>query len=172
MRRIATVTAVVLGVVMMASAGWAAAKKNAKTDSGGADGQFTDNLTSAVDQARQNKKLIMLDFTGSDWCGYCMKLKAAVFDTQDFKKWAGENLYLVEVDFPQQKVLPKEVKEQNDKLKEKYKPNGYPTIVFVTDDGTEIGRMVGFGGDAKAWSKEAASIVAKNPANGKAGKKG
>src|SRR5690242_13645053 len=84
MRRLATVAAVVLGVVLMASAGYAAAKKTAKTDSGGADGQFTDSLSSAVDQARANKKLIMLDFTGSDWCGYCIKLKEAVFDTQDF----------------------------------------------------------------------------------------
>src|SRR5207302_876627 len=98
MRRNAILAVLALGVsVALVSATYAANKKNnANADSGGANGQFTDNLSSAVELAKQNKQLIMLDFTGSDWCGYCIKLKAAVFDTDDFKKWAGQNLLLVE----------------------------------------------------------------------------
>ena len=59
------------------------------------------------------------------------------------------------------KELSKETKEQNAKLKDKYKPDGYPTIVFITANGNELGRLVGFDGDPKAWSKEAADIVKK-----------
>lgn len=128
-----------------------------------ADSQWTDSLDKAIAQAKAEGKVILLDFTGSDWCGFCKKLKAAVFDTDDFKAYAKQNLVLVEVDFPHQKQLSAEVKAQNEKLKEKYRPDGYPTVVFITPNGNELGRIVGFDGDAKAWSKEAADYVKKAP---------
>ncbi len=158
-------------IATLASCTFAADKKNPRSEPTGADGQFTDTLSTAVDQSKSSGKLIMLDFTGSDWCGFCIKLKEQVFDTKDFKDWASKSLLLVEVDFPNSKTLSKAVKEQNDQLKEKYKPGGFPTIVFVTADGTEVGRMVGYGSDPKAWSKEAQDIVKKNPNAGKTASK-
>lgn len=140
-----------------------AADKPAAASDASADSQWTDSLDKAIAQAKAEGKVVLLDFTGSDWCGFCKKLHAAVFDTDDFKAFAKQNLVLVEVDFPHQKQLSAEVKAQNEKLKEKYRPDGFPTVVFITPNGNELGRIVGFDGDAKAWSKEAADYVKKAP---------
>jgi protein disulfide-isomerase len=85
-------------------------------------------LTSAPDaekKAKEEKKVVLLDFTGSDWCGWCMKLKKEVFDTKEFAEYADKNLVLVEVDFPMHKKLPEAQQKSNSALQEKYKVNGY-----------------------------------------------
>ena len=83
---------------------------------------------------------MLLDFTGSDWCGWCIRLKKEVFDEKQFQDYAKENLIMVELDFPQAKELPKKVKEQNDKLAQQYQIQGYPTIVLLDSSGKEVGR--------------------------------
>lgn len=125
--------------------------------------------TTDLQQARQASKAtgrpIVADFTGSDWCGYCIKLKKDVLDTADFQGWAAKNVVLLEVDFPQAKAQSKELKAQNNQLKEHYKVGGFPTIVVFTEDGTELGRIGGYG-DAKQWSAQLQEIVKKAPAKG------
>jgi thioredoxin-related protein len=86
----------------------------------------------------------LLDFTGSDWCGYCIKLDEEVFSKPSFKKFAKENLVLVELDYPRGKNLPKKTKEQNDSLKSKYGISGYPTIILLDSDGKEAARWIGY----------------------------
>lgn len=94
----------------------------------------------AKKRAKEEKKPMLLDFTGSDWCGWCVRLKKEVLATPEFEKYAKENLVLVEVDFPRNTPLPKEEKEQNDKLSQAYQINGFPTIVLLNSRGREVAR--------------------------------
>ena len=98
----------------------------------------------AVEQAKTENKPILLDFTGSDWCGWCMKMKKESLDTPLFNHYAKKNLVLVEVDFPRSKPLAANVKKQNDELKRQYSANGFPTFVLVDKDAKELGRQAGY----------------------------
>lgn len=94
----------------------------------------------AKKRAKEEKKAMLLDFTGSDWCGWCVRLKKEVFATPEFKKYATAKLVLVELDYPRQKPLPKDEKEQNAKLAQEYKINGYPTIILLNSKAREVAR--------------------------------
>ena len=100
-----------------------------------------DDYDKALAQAKAEKKLVVLDFTGSDWCGWCIKLDKEVFSKKEFKDYAKGNLVLVEVDFPQGKKLSKKTKEQNDKLQAQYGVKGYPTIVVLNPEGQKVGEL-------------------------------
>lgn len=105
---------------------------------------WTDDLAKAKETAAKEKKLLLLDFTGSDWCGWCMKLDKDVFSKSDFKSYAKENLVLVEVDFPNQKPQTKKVKDQNAALKKQFNVGGFPTIVVLDGSGKEVARWGGY----------------------------
>jgi thioredoxin-related protein len=105
---------------------------------------WTTDYKAALVQAKAQKKLVLLDFTGSDWCGYCKLLDKEVFTQQSFKDFANKNYIQVTVDFPQQKQLPDEVKQQNDALGNQFKIDGYPTLIVLDADGKELGRQVGY----------------------------
>jgi protein disulfide-isomerase len=105
---------------------------------------WTTDYKAALVQAKAQKKLVLLDFTGSDWCGYCKLLDKEVFTQQAFKDFASKNYILVTVDFPQQKQLPDDVKQQNDALGNQFKIDGYPTLIVLDADGKELGRQVGY----------------------------
>jgi protein disulfide-isomerase len=92
-------------------------------------------------QAKANKKLLLLNFTGSDWCGYCIVLDRQVFSQQQFKEYANKNLVLMEVDFPRRKAQPTPVKIQNEELAQKYGVEGYPTIIVLNSDGKALGAL-------------------------------
>ena len=94
----------------------------------------------AVDKAKQEGKAVLLDFTGSDWCGWCMKLKSEVFDQPEFGRYASANLVLVEVDFPRHKALDPAQKQANYRLAEAFGIEGYPTIIILNRYGRMIGR--------------------------------
>jgi thioredoxin-related protein len=98
----------------------------------------------ALEQAKTESKPVLIDFTGSDWCGWCMKMDEEVLDTKEFKKYAAENLVLVEADFPRRKHQTNKVKEQNEKLKERFSVQGFPTFVLVDKEGNELGRQGGY----------------------------
>jgi len=100
-----------------------------------------DDYEKAMAQAKAEKKNVLLDFTGSDWCGWCIRLNDEVFSKAEFKKYAKDNLVLVEVDFPQGKRLPKKVKEQNDKLQKDHGVRGFPTIVVLDPEGKKLGEL-------------------------------
>lgn len=107
------------------------------------EGWGTD-FAAAQAQAKKEGKPILLDFTGSDWCGWCIKMKKDSLDQAQFTEFATKNLVLVELDFPNKKPQTPEVKKQNKALQAKYKVNGYPTYVLVDADGKELGRQVGY----------------------------
>ncbi len=86
------------------------------------------DLNEAYEQQEKTGKPIMANFTGSDWCGWCKRLKAAVFDTPEFKEWAEDNVVLLELDFPKRKQLPQKIRQQNAQLQQGFGVRGYPTV--------------------------------------------
>jgi uncharacterized protein YyaL (SSP411 family) len=94
--------------------------------------EWTEDYASAVAQAKKEHKMILLDFTGSDWCVWCHRTDKEVFDTRKFKDFADKKLVLVKVDFPKSRPMPDGVKAQNAKLQEKYGIEGYPTLVVLS----------------------------------------
>ncbi len=102
------------------------------------------DLTKAQAQAKKEKKLVLLNFTGSDWCGWCIKLNHDTFSKPEWATYAKTNLVLVEVDFPHSKELPESLKNANDALQKKYKVEGFPTIVVVKPDGTVVWTNEGY----------------------------
>ena len=103
--------------------------------------QWLTDLPKAQAQAKKENKLVMLDFTGSDWCGWCIKLNKEVFSKAEFAKYAKDNLVLVEVDFPRHKEQSAEQKKANKALQEKYQIQGYPTIIVLNGEGKKVGEL-------------------------------
>lgn len=73
-------------------------------------------------------KPILANFTGSDWCGWCIRLKKEVFNTPEFKKWAADNVVLLELDFPRRTEIPEDLKAQNASLQQAFQVRGFPTL--------------------------------------------
>jgi len=103
--------------------------------------QWLTDLPKAQAQAKKENKLVMLDFTGSDWCGWCIKLHKEVFSQPEFAEYAKKNLVLVEVDFPRRKEQTAELKKANQALQEKYKIEGYPTLIVLNGNGDQVGTL-------------------------------
>lgn len=104
-------------------------------------------ITSFDDAAKQSQekgKPILLDFTGSDWCGWCVKMHKETLGKKAFTEFASTGLILVEVDFPNKVPQTAEQKAANAKLKDKYGVRGYPTFVLVDQTGKELGRQEGY----------------------------
>src|SRR6185503_19807728 len=101
---------------------------------------WSTDAKAALEQAKKEKKMVLMDFTGSDWCGWCIKLKKDVFDTKEFGEYAG-------------KKQSAELKKANDALLKKHRADGgFPTIVVLNSDGKEVWRKEGYmAGGPKAW---------------------
>jgi thioredoxin-related protein len=108
-----------------------------------ADSAWETDYKKAQDEAKANHKLVLLDFTGSDWCGYCIQLDRAILSKPEFKDYATKNLILVEVDFPRRKPQPVETRKQNQELAERYQIEGFPTLVVLNDEGKTVWRYEG-----------------------------
>ncbi|HEX7260216.1 MAG TPA: thioredoxin family protein [Luteolibacter sp.] len=114
-----------------------AAKQNAVT----ADVfKWETDLEVAKKRAKDEKKEILVDFTGSDWCGWCIRLKKEVFDQPEFQEYAKKHLIMVELDFPRKKKLPAKETAENEKLSQEFKVDGFPTVLLLNERGKEIGR--------------------------------
>ena len=107
-----------------------------------AEGWLTD-MDAAKKEAAEQKKDLMIEFTGSDWCPPCMQLRANVFSKPDFQKEAQKNFVLLELDYPRRKKQSAEVKAANRKLAEQYGVTSFPTIVFADASGKPFGGFVG-----------------------------
>ena len=108
----------------------------------------------------------MLFFTGSDWCGWCIKLQKAVFSKPDFVKWATKNVVLVELDFPRRTKISEELTAQNRNLQQMFGVRGYPTVWLVTptiSDGkvnfNKLGSQGYVRGGPSAWIAGANKIL-------------
>lgn len=107
------------------------------------DGWQTDYKAALAEAAKDNKH-VLLDFTGSDWCGWCIKLDKDTFSKAAFKEYADKNLVLVEVDFPNNKPQSDLVVKQNQELQKQYGVQGFPTLVLLDSKGKEVARNVGY----------------------------
>lgn len=127
---------------------------------GGGEGWETD-FAKAVERAKKENKPLLLDFTGSDWCGWCIKLDKEVFTQAAFKTYAASNLVLVSLDFPRKKVQSAELKKQNEELSEKYNVEGFPTVVLLAADGKKVLGTTGYQrGGPEAYVKHIQEIIA------------
>ncbi len=111
-----------------------------------ADAAWMTDLSKAQAKAKEEKKLVFVEFTGSDWCPPCKKLKAEILSSADFAKYAQENLVLVELDFPRAKEQSQDLKDANKALSQKFGIRGFPTVIVFDGEGKELNRQVGFGG--------------------------
>jgi protein disulfide-isomerase len=89
------------------------------------------NVSKAMEVSIKTKKPLLLFFTGSDWCGWCIRLQKEVLKTPEFLKWAKENVILVELDFPRRSHQTEEIKKQNNELQQAFGIQGFPTVVIA-----------------------------------------
>ena len=127
------------------------------------------DMSKATDISIKENKPMFLFFTGSDWCGWCIRLQKEVFKTPEFIKWAKENVVLVELDFPRKNEQTDAVKMQNAQLQQQLQVRGYPTVWFVsaakTTDAkvnlTALGSTGYVAGGPQAWLDGANQIIKK-----------
>ena len=111
------------------------------TSSASANPGWLTNYKEAQEEAKANKKLVLLNFTGSDWCGWCIRLDREVFTKPEFQEYAKKKLVLLEVDFPRARQLSAAEKSQNEELAQKYQIQGFPTIVVLDGEGRMVGEL-------------------------------
>ena len=124
-------------------------------------GWTTSHQTGAM-ESNSTGKTMMLWFTGSDWCRYCTMLENEVFHTATFQDWSAQKIVPVMLDFPKRTKLSPELAEQNDELAERYESfvKGYPTALFVDQQGNVIGKLGYESGGPEHWIKKAEAILA------------
>jgi thioredoxin-related protein len=128
---------------------------------------YIPNWQNDFHQARQTaaaeKKLILLNFSGSDWCGPCIRLKKTIFETTAFDSLATEKLVLVNADFPRLKknALPAEQQKKNDALADQYNPKGlFPLTLLLNADGKVIKTWEGLpAGTAEEFMNQILSVT-------------
>ena len=125
------------------------------------------DMSKATDISIKENKPMFLFFTGSDWCGWCIRLQKEVFKTPEFIKWAKDNVVLVELDFPRKNNQSEEVKMQNVQLQQQLQVRGYPTVWFVSATKTAeakinlnaLGSSGYVAGGPKVWIDGANQII-------------
>ncbi|MDB6125661.1 MAG: trxA [Pedosphaera sp.] len=100
--------------------------------------EWLTDVPTALAKAKRENKFVLLDFTGSDWCGWCIRLKKEVFDQPAFATFADANLVLVELDFPEHKAQSPALKQANANLARTYGIRGYPTVIILDANGKTI----------------------------------
>ena len=120
---------------------------------------WLDNFETAKTKSKESGLPIFAFFTGSDWCGWCIKLHKEVLDKQAFKSFAEANFVLFEADFPQRKKLSKEVEMQNKILSEKYRVQGFPTVFLLDAAGKTLGQIGYQPGGADAYVAQLKNLL-------------
>jgi len=108
---------------------------------------WSGNFNEATKEAATSHKLILVNFSGSDWCGPCIRLRKEILESATFESFAAEHLVLVRADFPRQKKnqLDKEQVKRNEALADKYNPEGkFPFTVLVDEHGKVLKQWDGF----------------------------
>ena len=147
----------ILAAVMMASTVGCAAPEN-DTGKSGTPGWTTD-FEAAKKLAATRNVPILADFSGSDWCGWCIKLDREVFSKPTFQAYASTNVVLFLADFPSHKELPAAVKAQNEKLAEEYGVRGFPTVLLLDATGKVLGRTGYQAGGPEAYVKHLKQLL-------------
>ena len=126
---------------------------------------YTD-VREAITESNKVHKPMLMFFTGSDWCGWCIRLQNEVLKTPEFTKWAAENVVLVELDYPRRTPQTPEIKNQNNELQQAFAIQGFPTIYFTSAEAIDgkvnfkgLGQTGYVAGGPTAWLAVANGIV-------------
>jgi thioredoxin-related protein len=109
-----------------------------------AESSWLNDYKKAQQEAKSTNKVLLLNFTGSDWCGWCVKFDRDVLSKPQFKDYARDNLVLVELDFPRAKAQSPEVRKQNRELAQQYEVVGFPTLIVLNSDGQKLWEFDGY----------------------------
>jgi protein disulfide-isomerase len=127
------------------------------------------NINKAIETSNKTGKPMLLFFTGSDWCGWCIRLQNEVLKTSEFAVWAAENVVLVELDYPRRTEQAESIRKQNAELQQSFQVQGYPTIWLTNaskKDGKtnfeQLGNTGYVAGGPTAWLAGANEILGKN----------
>lgn len=126
---------------------------------------YTD-VREAITVSNKEQKPMLMFFTGSDWCGWCIRLQNEVLKTPEFKKWATDNVILVELDYPRRTPQTPELKNQNSELQQAFGIQGFPTVFFTSAESKDgrvnfkgLGQTGYVAGGPSAWLTVAEGIV-------------
>ncbi len=131
--------------------------------------EWHNDMNKAIQKSMETGKPLFLFFTGSDWCGWCIRLQKEVFQTPYFTQWAKENVVLVELDYPRKKQLPDELKAQNQTMQQIFQVQGYPAVYLVIpevqQDGSvnfkPLGQTGYAAGGPESWCASASAMIKK-----------
>jgi thioredoxin-related protein len=122
-------------------------------------GEWETDFAQASTNAAKAGRYILVDFTGSDWCGWCIKLQKEVFSQPEFKTFADANLVCVEIDFPNKKKQSQTLKDQNKALAKQYGIRGYPSIIILSPKGETVAKTGYRRGGAQAYVTHLQEII-------------
>jgi protein disulfide-isomerase len=120
-----------------------------------------EDFEAAKAAAAKDTKPILVDFTGSDWCGWCIKLDKEVFSKKEFKDYAKDNLILLSLDFPHEKKQSSKLKKQNEALSKKFGVEGFPTVLLLDAEGKKIAETGYQEGGAAKYVEHLKGLLAK-----------
>lgn len=110
-------------------------------------------------RAKAENKPLFIDFTGSDWCPPCMRLRKEVFSKPEFAEFAAQRLVLLEVDFPKRTPLPSEQQAANEALARQFNIEGFPTIIVMSPSGKILGELGYVSGGAATFIAELKRLI-------------
>ena len=116
--------------------------------------EWMTDLEAAKAKAAAENKAVLVDFTGSDWCGWCVRLRKEVLDKPEFEAYAKDKFVLMEVDLPQNPKFDAALRARNEKIAEQYGVSGFPTIMVLSPAGDIAGGFNGYLSSVGAVTKE------------------
>lgn len=125
--------------------------------------QWSGDMSAALTRAAQEQRLVLVKFTGSDWSEWCQRLQKETLGRKHFLEYAQEHLILVEVDFPQEKKLSDQQREKNAEWVKRYAVEAFPTLLLLTPEGKEVGRIGFIEGGPKTLVRTLKQLAAKTP---------
>ena len=105
--------------------------------------EWMTDLEAAKTKAAAENKAILIDFTGSDWCGWCIRIRKEVFDTPRFEAYIKDKFVPVEIDLPQNPKFDAELRKRNQAICNQYNVQGFPTVMVTDARGSVTGGFVG-----------------------------
>jgi protein disulfide-isomerase len=122
---------------------------------------WSQDFDKALATAKKTNRVVLVDFSGTDWCPWCIKLDKEVFSQKTFRNYAKKNLVTVLIDFPRKKKQAEEIKLRNEKLAKQYEVDGFPTVILINAKGETIATTGYQEGGAKAYVAHLQELIAK-----------
>jgi protein disulfide-isomerase len=117
------------------------------------------SLDEGISESLATGKPMLVNFTGSDWCTWCVKLKKDVFETATFGEWAKDKVVLVSLDYPKRSTQPASTQQRNQEIAKQYRVESYPTNLFLDAGGNLIGKGPGYIDNPQGWIEQADQVL-------------